>query len=133
MFILIIYFTQTMDDISHRPRVTAIMTEYAPHLIKVVSHATYMRENKIAMEGRKVDLIAIYSNLPRDKINKDDKFLKDILIEYFSPDEANVWLQRPRVYGLKGLTGNDLDLQKRCQYFTSQVEERDISTKKSDN
>ena len=103
-----------MDDISHRPRVTAIMTEYAPHLIKVVSHATYMRENKIAMEGRKVDLIAIYSNLPRDKINKDDKFLKDILIEYFSPDEANDWLQRPRVYGLKGLTGNDLDLQKRC-------------------
>ena len=66
------------------------------------------------MEGRKVALIAIYSNLSRDIINRDDNFLKDTLIEYFSPDEANDWLERPRVYGRKSLTGNDLDLQKRC-------------------
>ena len=103
-----------MNDISHRPRVTEIMTAYAPHLIKVTSHANYMRENRIAMEGRKVALIAIYSNLSRDIINRDDNFLKDTLIEYFSPDEANDWLERPRVYGRKSLTGNDLDLQKRC-------------------
>ena len=74
-----------MDDLSHRPRVTEIMTEYAPHLIKVTSHASDIRENRIAMEGRKVDLIAIYSNLSWDIIDKDDKFLKGTLMEYFSP------------------------------------------------
>ena len=121
-----------MDDVSHRPRVTEIMTEYAPHLIKVTSHASYMRENIIAVEGRKVDLIAIYSNLSRDIIDKDDKFLKGTLMEYSSTDEANDWLERPRVYGLKGLTGNDLDLQKRCVKING-IEERYISTKKNGN
>ena len=93
---------------------TAIMTEYAPHLIKVTTHASYMRENRIAMEERKVALIAIYSNLSQEIIDEDDKFLKDALIEYFPPNEANDWLERPRVYGVKDLAGNDLDLKRRC-------------------
>ena len=65
-------------------------------------------------EERKVALIAIYSNLSQEIIDEDDKFLKDALIEYFPPNEANDWLERPRVYGVKDLAGNDLDLKRRC-------------------
>ena len=56
----------------------------------------------------------IYQGRPSDSFDKDKPFLVDIFINYLPDDVKETWSRRVSVYGIKGLRGPELDLQKKC-------------------
>ena len=63
----------------------------------------------------------IYQGRPSDSFDKDKPFLVDIFINHLPDDVKETWSRRVSVYGIKGLRGPELDLQKKCTTIVNRV------------
>ena len=77
-------------------------------------YSEYKKKNKFAIEESLEEVKDIYRGKSSGTFDKDKTVLVDIFVKHLPDDLKGSWARRESVYGIKGLRGPELDLQKKC-------------------
>ena len=113
---------------NHRVNLSRTFNKYAVHLVAQESfdhsrgvYSEYKKKNKFAIEESLEEVKDIYRGRPSESFDKDRTIFVDIFVEHLPDDLKESWYRRVSVYGIKGLRGPELDLQKRCTIIVNRV------------
>ena len=113
---------------NHRANLSRTFNKYAVHLVAQESfdhsrgvYSEYKKKNKFAIEESLEEVKDIYRGKSSGTFDKDKTVLVDIFVKHLPDDLKGSWARRESVYGIKGLRGPELDLQKKCTTIVNRV------------
>ena len=113
---------------NHRVNLSRTFNKYAVHLVAQESfdhsrgvYSEYKKKNKFAIEESLEEVKDIYRGKSSGTFDKDKTVLVDIFVKHLPDDLKGSWACRESVYGIKGLRGPELDLQKKCTTIVNRV------------
>ena len=113
---------------NHRINLGRTFNKYAVHLVAQENfdynrevYSEYKKKNKFAIEESVEEMKVIYRGRPCGSFDKDKTILVDIFVNHLPDDLKESWSRRESVYGVKGLRGAELDLQKKCTTIVNRV------------